>query len=295
MVTRPPIRLLWGHAALTLELAADADAPVCLTRLEPTDVRRAETDEGAGIRRSGQPLVEVLIAGEGQPWSGPRRVGTTVGLRLRYVSHRVGSAEGWVELELEQVDDKAGLQVRTSIRSPEGVPAIQVRTSVRAVGAEPVTLHAVSSLATGAFRPGAGADGIDVYWAENDWLAENRWQRQPLRKRRLPDVDVATYGQRPRGALVMASHGSWSSGEYLPMGALVDADSGRAWAFQVEHNGAWRWEVGERLDGVYVAVHGPGRPRPPVAPDAGPGPGVRRRAGRSRGRRRAAWSRRSRR
>jgi alpha-galactosidase len=256
-MTRPPFRLLWGHAALTLELSADADAPVCLTRLEPTDVRRADAGDGAGTRRSGQPLAEVQIAGEGQPWSGPGQVGTTVGHRLRYATHRVETADGWVELELEQVDDEAGLQVLTLIRSPEDVPAIQVRTSVRAVGAEPVTLYAVSSLATGAFRPGSGADGIDVYWAENNWSAENRWQRQPLRERLLPDADLAPRGQTPRGALVMASHGSWSSGKYLPMGALVDTDSGRAWAFQVEHNGAWRWEVGERPDGVYVAVHGP--------------------------------------
>ncbi|MEO3755753.1 glycoside hydrolase family 36 protein, partial [Streptomyces sp. B6B3] len=258
MVTRPPIRLLWGHAALTLELTADADAPVCLTRLEAMDVRRADAGGGAGTRRSGQPLVEVQIAGEGQPWSGPRQVGTTVGLRLRYAAHRVEEADGWTEFELEQVDEGAGLQVRTLIRSPQGVPAIQVYTSVRAVGAEPVTLHAVGSLATGAFRPDSGADGIDVYWAENDWMAENRWQRQPLREGRLPDINPTTHRHLPRGALVVASHGSWSSGEYLPMGALVDTDTGRAWAFQVEHNGAWRWEVGERRDGVYLAVHGPG-------------------------------------
>ncbi len=258
MVTRPPIHILWGHAELTAELVADADGPVRLTRLEPTDVHRADAGDAADLRRSGQPLVEVLIAGEGPPWSGPRQVGTTAGRRLRYAAHRVENAGGWAQLELDQVDHEAGLLVRTLVRSPHGVAAIQVRTDVRVVGAAPVTLHAVSSLATGAFRPGSGADRIDVYWAENDWLAESRWQRQALRKRRLPDVDLATIKQNPRGALVMASHGSWSSGEYLPVGALVDTDSGRAWAFQVEHNGAWRWEVGERLDGVYVAVHGPG-------------------------------------
>jgi alpha-galactosidase len=88
VTTRPPFRLLWGHAALTLELSADADAPVCLTQLEPMDVRRADAGEGAGIRRSGQPLAEVQIAGEGQPWSGPRQVGTTVGHRLRYATSK---------------------------------------------------------------------------------------------------------------------------------------------------------------------------------------------------------------
>jgi alpha-galactosidase len=242
---------------LTIELAAKPDAPLCLTRINPSDVRQgSDGDEEHGVR-PGQPLVEVLIAGEGPTWSGPRLVGTAVASRLRYSGHREHNTDGWHVLEVDLVDDRTGLIAQTLLRSPDGVPAVQASTTIRITGSNPVTLHAVSSLATGAFRPGGGADGIDILWAENDWLAEGRWQWRPLRHYRLPDVDLAQHRQNPRGALVLASHGSWSSGEYLPMGVLVDNLSETAWAFQVEHNGAWRWEVGERLDGVYLAMHGP--------------------------------------
>ncbi len=29
------------------------------------------------------------------------------------------------------------------------------------------------------------------------------------------------------------------------------------WLWQIEHNGAWRWEIGEDTDGAYVALPGP--------------------------------------
>ncbi len=255
-MTSQPARIEWGHDALTVVLAADPGGPVRLTRIEAAPAAASAAGPAAD---PAQPLVELLIAGEGGTWSGPRQIESTVGARLRYAGHRATRADGWTRLEIDQADDAAGLLVTAVLRAPLGVPAFQAWTTVRVTGSEPVTLHAVSSLATGAFRPGpGGADGIDVLWAETDWLAEGRWQRRPLRERRLPDVDLAAHGQPPRGALVLASHGSWSSGEYLPAGVLADTASGRAWAFQLEHNGAWRWEAGERLDGVYLALHGPG-------------------------------------
>ena len=43
----------------------------------------------------------------------------------------------------------------------------------------------------------------------------------------------------------MSSTGTWSSGRYLPAGAVVNRRTGHAWAWQIEHNGGWHWEVGE--------------------------------------------------
>ncbi|TDC51048.1 alpha-galactosidase [Jiangella ureilytica] len=257
-MTSQPARIVWGHDALTVELITGNGGPVRLNRIAAVPVRPARADEESTRDRAGQPLVELLVAGDGSVWSGPRQIESIAGARLRYSGHRTSREDGWIRLEIDQFDDEAGLLVTSVLRSPLAVAALQAETTVLVSGSEPVTLHAVSSLATGAFRPGGGADGIDVVWAENDWLAEGRWQRRPLREHRLPDIDLSTHGKNPRGALVLASHGSWSSGEYLPAGALVDTATGTAWAFQVEHNGAWRWEVGERLDGVYLALHGPG-------------------------------------
>jgi alpha-galactosidase len=228
-------RLVWGHSALTLELLADPDGPV---RLAP----------------SSQPLVEVLVAGEGHTWSGPRGIETAVGARLRYVAHRERVVDGWSVLEVDVAGNSpADLTATVTFRTRDGLPAFQTWTRVRATGTDPVTLHAVSSFVAG------GLTGTEIFLAASDWLAEGRWERRELRESRLPDVDLDTHAQPPRGALRVASHGSWSTGEHLPTGVILgpDKDNGRAWAWQIEHNGAWRWEVGERLDGVYLAAFGP--------------------------------------
>jgi alpha-galactosidase len=228
-------RLVWGHSALTLVLETGADGPVRLAfgQQDP----------------SGQPLVEILVAGEGSSWSGTRGIDTAVGARLRYAGHRERTADGWSVLEVDLAE--ANLAATVSFRTRDGLAAFQTWTRVRATGEHPVTLHAVSSFAAG------GLSGTGVFLAESDWLAENRWQRRELRESRLPDVDLGTHRQPPRGALVVTSHGSWSTGEYLPTGVLHDAAGDTALAWQVEHNGAWRWEVGERLDGLYAAAFGP--------------------------------------
>jgi alpha-galactosidase len=107
-------------------------------------------------------------------------------------------------------------------------------------------------------------DDLDVLWAENDWLAEGRWQQRALRDA-LPDLNRSVHGADPRGRFGLTSLGSWSSGAYLPMGAVINRRTGAAWAWQIEHNGAWHWQVGEftppraASDGgqAYLALLGP--------------------------------------
>ncbi|WP_143229429.1 alpha-galactosidase [Actinophytocola xanthii] len=245
--------LVWGRSSLSVELAAPPDGPVRLAGL---------TAEGVSAHIStpatdtGQPLVEVLVAGEGHRWSGPRSVDTAVGARLRCAGHQESRADGWSVLEVDQVDDRTGLHVRVCFRTREGLPAVQMWTQVQAGVPDPVVPRAVSSLAA-TFSAADTVDGVEVHLDENDWLAESRWQRIPVRRRRSPDVDLGLHAQRPRGALTVVSHGSWSSDEYLPIGVLHDTANNHAWAWQIEHNDAWRREVDERTDGVYVTALGP--------------------------------------
>jgi alpha-galactosidase len=106
-------------------------------------------------------------------------------------------------------------------------------------------------------------DDLDLLWAENDWLAEGRWQPERLRDA-LPDLNRHVHGADPRGCFGLTSAGTWSSGHrYLPMGAVVSRPTGHAWAWQIEHNGGWHWQVG----GVHPPV-----PRPCPEPAAGTRP-----------------------
>ncbi|MEJ3747686.1 alpha-galactosidase [Actinomycetes bacterium KLBMP 9797] len=234
----------WGHGALEVVLGIAGDAPVRLLGVSD--------QPDTACRADGPPLVEIMTAATGRSPSSLRYCETEVGRRLRYVGHH-GSRDGaWHRLRLDLADPVTGLAVQVTLESADGVPALRSRTRVRNASDEPVVLLAVTSLSVGAFAP---ADETELLWAESDWLAEGRWHRTPVRAAGLADLNLGAHGQDPRGRVTATSHGTWSSGSRLPTGGLSTKD--RVWLWQVEHNGAWHWEVGERRDGVSVAVLGP--------------------------------------
>jgi alpha-galactosidase len=250
----------WGHDALTLVIGWSAEAPPAMIHLSSADVSgydlaaAIETVSPAGH----QPLAEVQIAGEGQTWSGTRSISTAVGTRLRYVGHAESSDGQWRHLRIDSADPVSGLRVEVHVRSVPGVSAVQAWTHVINAGDAPVVLHAVSSLASSAFLREAGSvDDVDLHWARSEWLAESRWTCSPVRDFYLPDIDTGLHGNRSRGGFVVTNSGSWSTSDVLPTAVIVHRPTARSWAWQVEHNGAWRWEIGEYGDGLYVAAGGP--------------------------------------
>ncbi|MFC0531786.1 glycoside hydrolase family 36 protein [Phytohabitans kaempferiae] len=242
----PVTSLVWGHSALTLTVDVSPDGPVA--------VRTLAGDRRPTPPRATQPLVEVLVAGEGRAHVSSRFSETAIGRRLAYAGSSQRRDGAWRELRIALRDARTGLAVETVFRSLAGVPACQVRTEVTNRGAAPVLLLGVTSFAAGfGARP---VRDLDLVRGDSEWLGEGRWSRRPLREA-VPDLELALHGQDGRGRVAVTSQGTWSTGTHLPTGGLVDRVGGAAWLWQVEHNGPWRWEVGERRDGAYVALLGP--------------------------------------
>ncbi|WP_243741330.1 glycoside hydrolase family 36 protein [Streptomyces sp. 8K308] len=236
-------RIRWGHDALDVAVAATPDGPPRLVALGPARLAEA----GA------TPLVEVLALGEGGDWSGQRGIETTLGARLRLTGHTAERDGDWHRLTVRLRDETTGLAAELLLDSPDGVPVVRSRVRVTNEGTDPVTLLAVSSLTLGGLP---SPEALDLYWAENDWLAECRWRHEPLRTR-VPDLNRARNAADSRGRVGYASKGSWSTDGHLPMGALVERAGAGAWLWQVESSTGWLWEVGERAQGGYLALHGP--------------------------------------
>ncbi|MFC7529789.1 glycoside hydrolase family 36 protein [Actinoplanes sp. GCM10030250] len=235
--------ITWGHRSLCLVI--DTGAPVTVRSL-------TAGDDGASSR-SGQPLAELITPGQGRAQVSQRAVGTAIGRRLAYAGHTRHAAGGEHRLELDLRDPVTGLAVRLRFSSADGVPAFRVTTTVRNDGPEPVLLLGVTSFAM-AVPDRAGS--LDLVHADSEWLGEGRWQRRRLRDSAAPDLNLALHGQDGRGGFRAVSTGTWSTGRRLPTGGLL-GDDGRGLLWQVEHNGPWRWETGEQLGGVYVALLGP--------------------------------------
>ncbi|WP_202919142.1 glycoside hydrolase family 36 protein [Saccharothrix deserti] len=240
--------VVWGHSALELVVDVSPDGPVGVRTLSAGGPRPDDS-------RAAQPLVELLVAGEGRARVSHRFSETALGRRMVYAGSARTSDRKWSELHVDVRDERTGLVARTSFRSVDGVGACQIRTKVTNHGAAPVLLQGVTSFAAG--FPGVRVEDIDLVRADSEWLGEGRWLRHPLRDDAVPDLNLRLHGQDGRGRFAAVSTGTWSTGTHLPTGGIVDRRSGQTWLWQVEHNGAWRWEVGERLDGAYLALLGP--------------------------------------
>ncbi|MER5202728.1 alpha-galactosidase [Streptomyces sp. NPDC002825] len=242
----------WGHEALRLDFVLDDDGRPRLTHLGPPG-------EARGVPRASLPLVEVTAAGHGRDWSGSRLVGTALGGRLRYRAHRAAHDGDWHTLSVQLHDPETGLVAEVTYRSPDGIPVLRSEVTLLNEGQTTVHLESVSSLVVGCLTPRdpASVDAADLMWADNDWLAECRWRRQPMR-RTTPGVSGrVTYGHGKAG-FALNGRGTWSSCGHLPMGGLTDRRTGRSWVWQIEHNGGgWRWECQEHDEAAYAALFGP--------------------------------------
>ncbi|HTW98954.1 MAG TPA: hypothetical protein VMD59_09265, partial [Acidimicrobiales bacterium] len=240
---------------LELRVQVGADGVARLVRLAalagptvpgPAATRRDdETSSADRAALAGLPLVDVVTAGSGRAWSGHRYVESSSGGRLRYAGSEVRSVGTWRELSLCLEDSGSGLRAEVVYRLLEGHGVLRSTTRVANAGPSRLTLESVTSfVASGLAGPCGELDDVEIWWAENDWLSENRWQRRMLRDA-LPDLDRGANGSDSRAMFGLTSEGGWSSGGHLPMGAAVNRRTGHAWLWQIEHNGGWHWQVGE--------------------------------------------------
>ncbi len=256
-----PARIGWTDGALDLRIDVAENGTASLACLAAGRWPEPGPEPGP---EPWLPLADIIIAGAGRSWSGSRYAESVVGRRLRYLGHEEGAEGQWRQLRIELEDPLTGLRAEVFYQVLVGRGALRSWVRLTNRGTQTVTVESVTSFLAGALtgppREASLAD-LDVLWAENDWLAEGRWQRRALRDA-LPELNRGANGGNPRGRFGLTSEGSWPSGTYLPMGAVVSRRTGRAWAWQIEHNGAWHWQVGEftacgPADRAYLALLGP--------------------------------------
>jgi alpha-galactosidase len=274
--TAAGLEIRWCDDALGLRIQVDEQGVARLAHLAPTvsgptdgatasDPVGLVPGEGAPGRDApgaiGLPLVDAVVAGSGRSWSGRRYCESVVGNRMRYVGHTEREDDQWFELAVSLEDSSTGLQATATYQVLRAGGALRSRVRMTNGGPSPLTLESVTSFLGGDLAgPGGLLGDTDLLWAENDWLAEARWQTRGLRDA-LPDLNRAIHAGRSRGRFALTSVGSWSSGTYLPMGAVVNRKSGHSLLWQIEHNGPWHWQVGEHLGtgpgSTYLALLGP--------------------------------------
>ncbi|WP_051451032.1 glycoside hydrolase family 36 protein [Actinospica robiniae] len=241
---------------LELDLHCAEGEPPRLVALRHAGAVLAAEHADAGIRRM-LPLTHVEFAGHTRDTNSKRHIGSVVGARLAYTGHRFIEADGRAGriLEVTAHDPVTGADVVTCFEHHPGIAAVRAWSRITAGAEELVLLHATSLLVPGAIPVADGSwdERLTAWIAANPWCGEGRWTARTLAERGLHAVAEPDAKNR----LSVASTGSWSSSEHLPIGALADERTGRALLWQIEHNGSWAWEIGEHHDSVYLGLSGP--------------------------------------
>jgi alpha-galactosidase len=232
-----------GDGAAVLHLVWADDRPAAVVGGAPAE------DAAELAARAVQPLVEVLAVGHGRAAGNLRHTATAIGVRLRVrdVSDTPDADGAGRVVEVTQEDPATGLRARTRLELHGG--AVRATTTVRNGGTDAVHLQAVSSLALAGPVGDRPLDALVSVEGTSDWVGENRWERVPVAGQGgLVDLDLPRHQhQDGRGAHVVASSGTWSSGARVPSGIVTTTAGDASLGWQVEHNGAWRVELSERL------------------------------------------------
>lgn len=200
-------------------------------------------------------LVQVFTAEEQRARTSQAYVRSAVGERLRCTGHTVEERPDATALTVTQLDALTGLQVTTTITRLREAPVYRFESVATNTSRNSITLTALSSAALGFGHHENDLDDVRLGSARSEWLAENRWHEQPIRKV-LPRIALAFHGQDGRGHHGITSHGAWSSGEHLPAGTLRRSD-GQTIMWQIESSAGWHCDLSQARDGGVLSLLGP--------------------------------------
>ena len=209
------------------------------------------------------PIAEVMTTDTGHMISCNKLTHTVIGRELRYSSHQTNTTGYRSELKIVLEDEDRDLEVAVRYSVDERSPMVQTDVTVTNMGLEPVLLDSVTSWSSTFGIPANADEGTesglehwDLLEGRFDWLAEGRWSRKSLREL-LPAIGQELTNVDPRQSHQVVSTGTWSTGTNVPLAILESKAMKLAWLFQIEHNGAWRWDVQDNTADGCVALSGP--------------------------------------
>ncbi|RDW58378.1 glycoside hydrolase family 36 protein [Coleophoma crateriformis] len=254
----------WHAGLLTVCLTVGADQVVYLSSLEKS---KTELPKACSpyFSNCALPLVEVRLTGEGTKngyKSSQSLIGGYMATRLKYVNHTSRTEGNMSVMEITTKDTDSGISATSRFMVYEGTSTLRSEVVVQNDSTKPVELLQVASLIVGGLSTGSAKwwDDYVLSTGSNSWFREAQWQDHSL-----PSVGIDDYGVyelpdkhiNSMSTYAVSSHGSFSTLGHLPMGLLKHKNGTDTWLWQIEHNGSWKWEIGDFKDAIYMAASGP--------------------------------------
>jgi len=203
-----------------------------------------------------QSLIELQTSGENHADHHAKKyTGTLPGTRLRFVALREIPVDGGTRVEIDLDDTATGLFVNYYMQLYAGISMVRVWAAVTNRGGVPVTLTFVSTFALWGLAQdttGAWADSVRLHLPHHTWCSESQWRTHTVR-----DLGLAALHEFSLKRIAYASTGTMSTSEYLPMAVLENTSNGCSLCWQIEHNGSWYWEIGDKQRDLYLRLSGP--------------------------------------
>ncbi|KAF5647805.1 alpha-galactosidase [Fusarium tjaetaba] len=238
-----PVFISWKTTSLTINFTKNESGAICLFEILP--LNHCHQKSASHLFASSElPLVSVRLSGEGN--TNDKTAKSLVG---GYLS--------------SSADERAGISVTAHLSIYGDVPVIRSAVTIRNESkSSDVIVTQLSSLTIGGLTTRSNEWNKDyvLRTATNTWFREAQW-----RKHSLPYLGIDKNGicelhdghSGSQATFGLQNRGSFSTGSYLPMGILESESNSDTWAWQVEHNGSWRWEIGDYKDSIYIAAGGP--------------------------------------
>lgn len=209
------------------------------------------------------PLIALQLTGESSTDMHAAKHNTgSESTRLFYTGHTIEEKKWGKSLTIEMLSEHR-LQIKYRLQFYKNTAMVRVWSTLKNTGNEPVGIDYVSSFYYG----GVCKNGAQKYYDKtvamvprNSWANEAQWTRQDIRELGLSEMPVHGYNLPDRGSnrYSYGNCGSWSTGEYLPMGILQDKETGEVFYFEIDHSGSWNIEYGSDVgENLYVALLGP--------------------------------------
>lgn len=259
-----PIFISWRTSSLTINLTKNQFGAICLYEILSLNYNHQKSASRI-FASSELPLISVRLSGEGNTNDKTAKslVGGYLSSRLRYKSHEQSQDGDVQRLDIHSQDERAGISVTAHLSVYKDIPVLRSAVTItNESNLLDVVVTQLSSLTIG------GLTTISNEWnkdyvlrtATNSWFREAQW-----RKHSLPDIGIDKNGicELPDGhsgsqaTFSLQNRGSFSTGSHLPMGILESNSNLDTWTWQIEHNGSWRWEIGDYKDSIYIAAGGP--------------------------------------
>ena len=198
--------------------------------------------------------VEVHLAGGNQDdHHGAKHTASSASFTLKYKDHKYYENEFGGKLEFFLEDDK--LNVTLHYQFYKGISGVRTWVDVKNISEEIVGIEYISSFSLlGIDKEGAGEpnDKMKVYIPHNSWKREVDWKKYSLSE--LGYDKITEFSSK---RIMLSNSGTWSTKEYLAMGAVENTAANNALMWQIENNGSWMWEISDISDTLYLKASGP--------------------------------------